>query len=330
MYTSSILSNSNTAGSYFSTISESSTASKKPNITADMSASQIRRQLQMQFASMSFGLTSDEQQQVNSYYSQLNGIYGVNDTSIREEQEKRFTELKKELDELYGVSGEEKKLTKEEQAKVDKIQKELDELYNILPTKEPQGAELRRAESLKWELKKLYYPDGKILTAAEKKKEASIQSELKELFGIEGPKVLSKEEQTKADELNKQIAEITGTAKKELTPDEEKKADTIIKEMEQIVGSLVTHGLSNAEKNIFHKLDEEAEVLKKAASERTLTDAEQDRLAELNKHINTLIDKAAKIQEQQDLQAKQVHNQVNGFFSQLGMLGGGTLLSRTI
>ncbi len=330
MYTSSVLSGGNTAGSYFTNIANNSTASQKANITKDMTSSQIRRQLQMQFASMSFGLTSDEQQQVNSYYSQLNGIYGVNDTSVREEQEKRLAQLKTELDELYGINGDPKELTQAEKDEVEKLQTELDELYNILPTKEPQGAELRRAESLKWELKKLYYPEGKVLTAAEKKKEESIQSELKELFGIEGPKVLNQEEQAKADELNKKMDEIMGTLKKDLTPEEEKKADALITEMEKIVGSLVTHGLSNTEKNLFYKLDEESQSLKDLAKERELSSDEQDRLAELNEHINVLLEKAAKIQDQQDMQAKQVHSQVGGFFSQLGMMGGGTLLSRSI
>lgn len=330
MYTSSILSGGSTAGSYFTNIANSPSASQKPNISSNMTSSQIRRQLQMQFASMSFGLTSDEQQQVNSYYSQLNGIYGVEDSSVREEQEKKLASLKKELDELYGISGEPKELTQAEKEELDKIQKELDELYNILPTKEPQGAELRRAESLKWELKKLYYPEGKTLTAAEKKKESSIQDELKELFGIEGPKELTKEEQLKADELNKRMDEIMGTLKKDLTPEEEEKADAIITEMEKIVGNLVTHGLSNTEKNLFYTMDEEVQQLKDTAKERELTDTEQDKLAELNKNIDTLLEKAARIQEQQDMQAKQVHNQVGGFFSQLGMMGGGTLLSRSI
>ncbi|WP_320169544.1 hypothetical protein [Maridesulfovibrio sp.] len=330
MYTSALLSGTSTASSYFTNISNNSTSSKTPTISSSMSPTQIRRQLQMQFASMSFGLTSDEQQQVNSYYSQLNGIYGVDETSVRKEEEERLGQLKSELNKLYGISDEPKELTQEEQDKIDEIQNELDELYHILPTKEPEGAERRRAESLKWELKKLYYPEGKTLTAAEKKKEESIQAELKELFGIEGPKTLTAEEQAKADELNDKIDEIMGTKKKELTPAEEEKADAIITEMEEIVGSLVTHGLSNVEKKLFHTLDKQAEDLKLTAKERDLTDSEQNKLAELNKNINTLLEKAAAIQDQQDAQAKQVHSQVSGFFSQLGTLGGGTLLSRTI
>lgn len=330
MYTSSVLSGGNTAGSYFNNISNNTQSAQKPNISNNMSPTQIRRQLQMQFASMSFGLTSDEQQQVGSYYSQINNIYGVDNKSVRDEQEKKFNTLKKELDELYGLDGDPKKLTTEEQEKVDELQEKLDKLYNILPTKDPQGTDRQRAESLKWELKKLYYPEGKILTAGEKKKEASIQTELKELFGIEGPKTLTEEEQAEADDLNNQIDKIRGTEKKELTAEETKRADAIIKEMEQIVGSLVTHGLSNVEKNLFYKMDEQAEELKEIAKERTLTDSEQDKLADLTKNINTLLDKAAKIQEQQDSQAKQVHNQIGGFFSQLGSMGGGTLLSRSI
>lgn len=330
MYTSSVLSGGNTAGNYFKNISNSTQSAQKPNISSNLSPTQIRRQLQMQFASMSFGLSSNEQQQVGSYYSQINNIYGVDDKSVREEQEKKFATLKKELDELYGLDGKPKELTQDEQKEVDEIQEQLDKLYNILPTKDPQGGDRQRAESLKWELKKLYYPEGKILTAAEKKKEGSIQTELKELFGIEGPKTLTKEEQAKADELNAQINKIKGTEKKELTEDESKRADAIIKEMEQIVGSLVTHGLSNVEKNLYYELDEEADQLKDKAKETTLTDDEQDKLAKLTKNINTLLDKASKIQEQQDSQAKQVHNQLGGFFSQLGSMGGGTLLSRSI
>ncbi len=170
MYTSSVLSGGNTAGSYFNNISNNTQSAQKPNISNNMSPTQIRRQLQMQFASMSFGLTSDEQQQVGSYYSQINNIYGVDNKSVRDEQEKKFNTLKKELDELYGLDGDPKKLTTEEQDKVDELQEKLDKLYNILPTKDPQGTDRQRAESLKWELKKLYYPEGKILTAGEKKK----------------------------------------------------------------------------------------------------------------------------------------------------------------
>ncbi|WP_319759495.1 hypothetical protein [Maridesulfovibrio sp.] len=330
MFTSSILSGSSTAGSYFSNIANNTQSAQKPNISKGLSPTQIRRQLQMQFASMSFGLSSDEQQQVNGYYSQLNNIYGVNDSSVREDQEKRFEELKKELDKLYGLDGDPKKLTAEEQKKVDDLQTQLDELYEIVPTKDPQGPDRQRAESLKWELKKMYYPEGKILTAAEKKKEASIQGELKELFGITGPKTLTEEEQVKADDLNRQIDEICGTAKKELTEEETKRADSIISEMEQIVGKLVTHGLSNAEKNLYYNLDEKADALKDKSKETPLTDEEQNELAKITKNINMLLEKAARIQEQQDQQASQVHGQLNGFFSQLGMMGGGTLLSTTI
>ncbi|CCO24733.1 hypothetical protein [Maridesulfovibrio hydrothermalis] len=330
MLTSPLSSGSGTAGSYFKNIAESDYTAKTPNISNKLSSHQIRRQLQMQFASMSFGLSSDEQQKVGSYFSQINNIYGVNDTSIRDEQEKRFKELKAELDELYGLDGEPKKLTVEEKKQVEEIQTKLDELYNIVPTKDPQGADRQRAESLKWELKKLYYPEGKILSAAEKKVEASIHGELKELFGIEGPKKLTKEEQAIADSLNKQMDEIMGTTKKQLTEEESKRADALIKEMEQVVGNLVTHGLSRAEKNIYFNLDDKADALKDLAKERTLTDEEQDELAKITQNINILLDKAAKIQEQQDHQAKQVHNQMGGFFSQLGSLGGGTLLSTTI
>lgn len=331
MLTSPTLSGSNTAGSYFSNISNSSqTVTQKPDVSGNLSPNQIRRQLQMQFASMSFGLTSDEQQQVGSYYSQLNNIYGVDDNSIRDDQEKRFAELKQELDHLYGLDGEAKILTQEEQEQVDQLQTKLDELYNILPTKDPQGPDRQRAESLEWELKKLYYPEGKVLTAAEKKKEASIQSELKDLFGIEGPKTLTKEEQEQADALNNQIDQIFGTAKKELNEEETKQADSIIAEMEKIAGSLATHGLSNAEKNLFYSLDEQADSLNNAAKERALTDSEQDDLSKINRNIDLLLNKAASIQEQQDMQAKQVHNQLGGFFSQLGMMGGGSLLSTTI
>ncbi|NDV23524.1 hypothetical protein [Desulfovibrio sp. JC022] len=330
MFTSSVLSGSSTAGSYFSNIANNSQSAKTPNISNNLSPTQIRRQLQMQFATMSFGLNAGEQQQVNGYFSQLNNIYGVNDSSIREEQEKKFKELKKELDELYGLNKEPKKLTAEEQKKVDDLQTKLDELYEIVPTKDPEGADRTRAESLKWELKKLYYPEGKILTAAEKRKEGSIQKELKEIFGITGPKNLSKEEQATADDLNKQIDEIRGTTKKELNEEEKKRADAILLEMEKIAGSLVTHGLSNAEKNLYYKLDEQSDALKAKAKESTLSDEEQDKLAKITEHINTLLDKAEKIQEQQDKQAGQVHGQLNGFFSQLGMTGGGTLLSRSI
>ncbi|WP_421901669.1 hypothetical protein [Maridesulfovibrio sp.] len=330
MFTSSVLSGSSTAGSYFSNIANNSQSARTPNISSNLTPSQIRRQLQMQFATMSFGLDSSEQQQVNGYFSQLNNIYGVNDSSIREEQEKKFKELKKELDELYGLDKEPKKLTSEEQKKVDEIQTKLDELYEIVPTKDPQGADRQRAESLKWELKKMYYPEGKVLSAAEKKKEASIQKELKELFGITGPKNLTKEEQAKADELRAQIDEIKGTTKKELNEEESKRAETILAEMERIAGSLVTHGLSNAEKTLYYKLDDQSDALKAKAKETGLSDEEQDKLAKITNNINTLLDKAAAIQEQQDKQASQVHGQLNGFFSQLGMMGGGTLLSRSI
>lgn len=330
MFTSSVTGNQSTAGSYFSTIANNTQSAKTPNISANLSPTQIRRQLQMQFATMSFGLNSSEQQQVNGYFSQLNNIYGVNDSSVREEQEKKFKELKAELDKLYGLDGEPKKLTSEEQKKVDELQTQLDELYEIVPTKDPQGPDRQRAESLKWELKKLYYPEGKVLSAAEKKKEASIQKELKEIFGITGPKTLNKEEQAKADELNKQIDEIRGTTKKELNEEESKRANEILDEMEKIAGSLVTHGLSNAEKTLYYKLDDQADALRAKAKESGLSDDEQDKLVQITKNIDTLLDKAAAIQEQQDKQASQVHGQLNGFFSQLGALGGGTLLSRSI
>lgn len=330
MFTSSILSGSSTAGSYFSNIANNTQSAKAPNISSNLTPTQIRRQLQMQFTSMSFGLNSSEQQQVNGYFSQLNNIYGVNDSSIREEQEKKFKELKTELDKLYGLDGEPKKLTDDEQKQVDELQTKLDELYEIVPTKDPEGADRQRAESLKWELKKLYYPEGKVLSAAERKKEASIQTELKEIFGITGPKELNKEEQIKADEWNAQINEIKGTAKKELNEEESKRAEEILAEMEKIAGSLVTHGLSNTEKNLYYKLDEQSDALKAKAKESTLSDNEQDKLAEITKNINTLLDKAAAIQKQQDQQAGQVHGQLNGFFSQLGSLGGGSLLSTTI
>ncbi|WP_419779967.1 hypothetical protein [Maridesulfovibrio sp.] len=330
MFTSSVLNGQSTAGSYFSNIANNTQNAKKPNISSDMSATQIRRQLQMQFATMSFGLSSDEQQQVNGYFSQLNNIYGVNDSSVRDEQEKKFKELKAELDKLYGLDGDPKKLTSDEQKQVDELQTQLDELYEILPTKDPQGSDRQRAESLKWELKKMYYPEGKVLSAAEKKKEESIQKELKELFGITGPKTLTAEEQAKADDLNKQIDEIQGTTPKELNEEEKKRAEELLTEMEKIAGSLVTHGLSNAEKNLYYKLDDQADALKDKAKEGTLSEAEQDKLAEITKYINTLLDKAAAIQEQQDKQAGQIHGQLNGFFSQLGMKGGGTLLSTTI
>ncbi|WP_415718118.1 hypothetical protein [Maridesulfovibrio sp.] len=330
MFTSSILSGQSTAGSYFSNIANNTQSARTPNINSSMSRTQIRRQLQMQFATMSFGLSSDEQQQVNGYYSQLNDIYGVNDSSVREEQEKKFKELKAELDKLYGLDGDPKKLTADEQKKVDELQSKLDELYEIVPTKDPQGADRQRAESLKWELKKMYYPEGKVLSAAEKKKEQSIQKELKELFGITGPKTLTKEEQAKADDLNKQIDEIQGTAPKELTAEEKKRADAILDEMEKIAGSLATHGLSKAEKNLYYQLDDQADALRAKAKQEPLSEAEQDDLAKITKNINILLDKAAAIQEQQDKQASQVHGQLNGFFSQLGMMGGGTLLSTTI
>lgn len=320
-----------TAGSYFSNISNNSSATaSSPRITKDMTPSQIRRQLQMQFSSQSFGLTSDEQQQVGSYFSQINNIYGVDDSKLRKEEEAKFKELKTELDDLYGLSGEPKKLTVEEQAKVDEIQKKLDNLYDILPTKEPEGSDRKRAESLKWELRKLYYPDGKVLTAAEKKVESSIQSELKELFGINGPKTLTKEEQATADGLRKQMDEIQGTTKKELTAEEKEKADGIIKQMEELAGKIVTHGLSNTEKTLYHRFDERLDQLTKLSKERTLTEKEQEELKKTTENINTLLDKAAKIQDQQDAQSKQVYSQMNGFFSQMGYGGGGTLLSTSV
>ncbi|SME92005.1 hypothetical protein [Desulfovibrio gilichinskyi] len=323
---------SGTAGSYFSNIANESAKTSTPQITKEMTPSQIRRQLQMQFASQSFGLTSDEQQQVGSYFSQINNIYGVDDSKLRKEEEAQFKALKTQLDDLYGLSGEPKKLTVEEQAKVDEIQSKLDKLYDILPTKEPTGSDLKRAESLKWELRKLYYPDGKVLTAAEKKVESSIQSELKELFGIHGPKTLTEEEQTTADELRKQMDEINGTTKKELTADEKEKADDIIKKMEELAGKIVTHGLSNIEKTLYNRFDERLDELTKLSKERSLTEKEQAELKKTNENINTLLDKAAKIQDQQDAQANQVYSQMNGFFSQMGMgySGGGTLLSTRV
>ncbi|MBI9110385.1 hypothetical protein [Maridesulfovibrio ferrireducens] len=328
--TNSLISGSGTAGSYFSNISNESSKNELPHISKDLSRGQIRRQLQMQFASQSFGLTSDEQQQVGSYFSQINNIYGVNDSAMRAGQEKKFGELKSQLDDLYGLSGEPKKLTDEEKTKLDDIQTKLDELYDILPTKDPQGADRNRAESLKWELRKLYYPEGKVLTSAEKKMETSIQAELKELFGIEGPKTLTSEEQVTADDLRKQMDEIRGTTKKELTDEEKIKADVIIKEMEEIAGKLVTHGLSNIEKTLYFRFDERADELNKLSKERPLTEKEQEELKKTNTNINTLLDKAAKIQEQQDAQAKQVHSQMNGFFSQMGYKGGGSLLSTRV
>ncbi len=321
-----------TAGSYFSNIANESATASTPKISKDMTPSQIRRQLQMQFASQSFGLTSDEQQQVGSYFSQINNIYGVDDSKLRKQEEAQFKELKAQLDDLYGLSGEPKKLTAEEQAKVDEIQEKLDKLYDILPTKEPEGSDRKRAESLKWELKKLYYPEGKVLTAAEKKVESSIQAELKQLFGINGPKTLTEEEQATADELRKQMNEIQGTTPKELTADEKEKANEIIKQMEELAGKIVTHGLSNIEKNLYHKLDDRLDKLTKLSKERSLTDKEQDELQKTSESLNTLLDKAAKIQDQQDAQAKQVYSQMNGFFSQMGMgySGGGTLLSTLV
>ncbi|WP_291327769.1 hypothetical protein [Desulfovibrio sp. UCD-KL4C] len=325
---------SGTAGSYFSNIANesSNTATSTPQITKDMTPSQIRRQLQMQFASQSFGLNSGEQQQIGSYFSQINNIYGVDDSKLRKQEEAEFKELKSQLDDIYGLSGEPKKLTAEEQNKVDEIQEELDKLYDILPTKEPEGSDIKRAESLKWELKKLYYPEGKVLTAAEKKVESSIQSELKELFGINGPKTLTDEEQVTADELRKQIDEIQGTTPKELTAEEKEKADDILKKMEELAGKIVTHGLSNIEKNLYNNLDDRLDKLTKLSKERALTDKEQDELQKTTENINTLLDKAAKIQDQQDAQANQVYSQMNGFFSQMGMgsSGGGTLLSTLV
>jgi hypothetical protein len=284
----------------------------------------------MQFASQGFGLTSDEQQQVGSYFSQINDIYGTTENKVRDEQEKRFQELKTELDDLYGLSDEPKQLTDEEQIEADEIQTKLDELYNILPTKDPEGADRNRAEALKWELRKLYYPEGKVLTAAEKKVESSIQTELKELFGIEGPKTLTSEEQVVADELRSELDKIMGTTKKELTDEEKVRADEIISEMEDIAGKLVTQGLSTVEKNLYKQFDDRLDKLTALSKERTLTADEQAELDETNKHINTLLDKAEKIQAQQDAQAKQVHSQMNGFFSQMGYKGGGSLLSTQV
>ncbi len=324
------ISGTGTAASYFDNKAKGSSESEKTNISKDLTAGQIRRQLQMQFASQSFGLTSDEQQQVGSYFSQLNNIYGTTDNSMRDDQEKRFKELKSELDDLYGLSGEPKKLTAEEIEKADEIQTKLDELYNILPTKEPEGADRNRAESLKWELRKLYYPEGKTLSVAEKKVESSIQVELKELFGIEGPKELSTEEQTIADGLRVQLDEIMGTTKKELNDVEKARADEIISEMEGLAGKIITHGLSTAEKNLYTQFDKRLNELTELSKERELTEKEQADLSETNKHIDTLLNKAAKIQQQQDTQAKQVHSQMGGFFSQMGYQGGGSLLSTQV
>ncbi|WP_031483484.1 hypothetical protein [Maridesulfovibrio frigidus] len=328
--TNSAISGAGSASSYFTSMSKSSSESENTNISSDLTESQIRRQLQMQFASQSFGLTSDEQQQVGSYFSQLNNIYGTADSSMREDEEKKFQELKYELDDLYGLSDEPKQLTDEEKEKADEIQTKLDELYNILPTKDPEGADLNRAESLKWELRKLYYPEGKTLSVAEKKVESSIQVELKELFGIEGPKNLSSEEQTIADGLRSELDELMGTSKKELTDEEKVKADEIISEMEELAGNIITHGLSTAEKNLYKEFDNRFNELTDLSKERELTEKEQELLAESNQHINTLLSKAAQIQDQQDTEAKQVHTQMGGFFSQMGYEGGGSLISTQV
>ncbi|OEU69009.1 MAG: hypothetical protein BA863_09470 [Desulfovibrio sp. S3730MH75] len=328
--TNSALSGTGTAASYFTTKANDSSESENTNISKDLTAGQIRRQLQMQFASQSFGLTSDEQQQVGSYFSQLNNIYGATDNSMRDDQEKRFKELKSELDGIYGLSDEPKQLTTEEKEKAEELQTKLDELYNILPTKDPEGTDRNRAESLKWELRKLYYPEGKTLTAAEQKVESSIQVELKELFGIEGPKELTSDEQTIADGLRMQLDEIMGTTKKELNDVEKARADEIISEMEGLAGKIITHGLSTAEKNLYTQFDNRFNELTELSKERELTENEQADLAETNKHIDTLLNKAAKIQQQQDTQAKQVHTQMGGFFSQMGYQGGGSLISTQV
>ena len=319
-----------TAGSYFDNISNGSAPTKEPTINKNMSPNQIRRQLQMQFASQTFGLTSNEQGQVNSYFSKLDNIYGVKNNSTREEQEKKLAGLNEQLNKLYGLSGEDKKLTDEEKKEIGNIQTQLDELYGLLPTKKPQGAELKRAESLELELRKLHYPENKVLTAAEKRKESSIHKELKELFGIEGPKELTEEEQATADELMKKMHKINGTEKKELNEEEQTKADQLIKEMESVVGNMVTHGLSKAEKNIYTNLNDKSDQLKALSKTRELTDSEQNELSKVRNNIARLLAKASSIQEQQDKQASQVHSQMSGFFSQLASYGGGSIFSAEI
>ncbi len=293
-------------------------------------ASEIRKQIQMQFGVGNMLLNSDEQNQVNSYFNQIDNIFGVNNEPMREEQVKRYRELEAELNEIRGIPNEPKELTLAEKEKVADLQDQLDELYGLKPTKEPEGADLRKAESLKWELKKLHYPEGRVLNAAEQRKEKSIRNELKDLFGIEGPKTLTEEEQEQADSLNKQIEELYGYEHKELTENEKARANQILDEMEQIVGNLATEGLSRQEKNLFWQFHNRSNELMETANERELNEKEKEELSEINGYIDQLLDKAEKIQSQQDSQAGTVYSQMGGFLAQRGINYGGTLFSANI
>ncbi|WP_051295011.1 hypothetical protein [Maridesulfovibrio bastinii] len=301
------------------------------SFNTSIQASKIKKQIQMQFNVGSMLLNSDEQNQVNSYFGQIDQIYGVDkNENLKEEQIARYHELEAELNKMSGIPDEMKKLTQEEQSQVDDLQDQLDELYKLKPTKEPEGSDLQRAESLKWELKKLHYPEGRVLNAAEKRKEKSIEDEIKDIFGIEGPKELTAEEQEKADDLNKQIDKIYGYEHKELTEEDKKRANEILDEMEQIVGNLATEGLSSTEKNLFWKLNSRINELTETSKTRDLSDDELQELQETNGYIDTLLNKAKDIQDQQDQQASSVYSQMNGFFAQRGMDYGGTLFSMDI
>lgn len=304
---------------------------KSPNSSTPIQASQIKKQIQLQFNISDLLLNSDEQNQVNSYFSQIDSIFGVNDNEkLKQEQVARYHELEDQLNDLSGIPDKIKELTPEEQSQVDELQDQLDELYQLKATKEPEGADLQRAESLKWELKKLHYPEDHVLNAAEKRKEASIESEIKDIFGIEGPKTLTEEEQEKADDLNAQIDKIYGYEHKELTDEEKQKANDILNEMEQIVGNLATEGLSSTEKSLFWEFNDRINQLTSISSTRDLTDKEMQEYQKYNEHIDSLLAKAQQIQESQDQQASNVYSQMNGFFAQRGMAYGGTLLSMDI
>lgn len=294
-------------------------------------ASKIRKQIQIQFGVGNMLLNSDEQNQVNSYFGQIDNIYGVdNSKQLKEEQIAKYKKLKSELNKLSGIPDKVKTLTEEEKKQADELQDQLDELYKLKPTKEPEGNDLQRAQSLKLELRKLHYPEGRVLNAAETRKEKSLEAEIKKLFGIEGPKELTEEEQAKADDLNKKIDKLYGYEHKELTDTEKARANSIMKEMEQIVGNLATEGLSNDEKKLFWKFNNRSNELENIAKVRDLSEKETQEFVNINGYIDKLLDKAKTIQDQQDKQAGTVYSQMNGFFAQRGMNYGGTMFSANI
>eukprot|EP01022_Parablepharisma_sp_SALTPOND_P009149 TRINITY_DN138153_c0_g1_i1.p2 TRINITY_DN138153_c0_g1~~TRINITY_DN138153_c0_g1_i1.p2 ORF type:complete len:159 (-),score=4.61 TRINITY_DN138153_c0_g1_i1:512-955(-) len=66
------------------------------------------------------------------------------------------------------------------------------------------------------------------------------------------------------------------------------------------------------------------------ADERELNEKEKEELSEISGYIDQLLNKAEKIQSQQDSQAGTVYSQMGGFLAQRGINYGGTLFSANI